>query len=136
MPDKVVANLHLGVASLVAGGETLDGAEFAASLSAAGLKVDALKLSIPGHTKLAFTGTLLPHPAGASLAGDVRLELASLRELVTWLLPEQAEAIDKVWSGQRGQLDLSGTNRCQRRAHPLQRRRGHPRRAEADGNLD
>ena len=108
VPDKVVANLHLGVASLVAGGETLDGAEFAASLSAAGLKVDALKLSIPGHTKLAFTGTLLPHPAGASLAGDVRLESASLRELVTWLLPEQAEAIDKVWSGQRGQLDLSG----------------------------
>lgn len=108
LPDKVIANLHLGVASLVAGGETLDGAELAASLSARSLKVEALKLSIPGHTRLAFAGTFLPQPSGASVSGDVRLESASLRELVTWLLPDKADAIDKVWTGQRGQLDLSG----------------------------
>ena len=108
LPDQVVLNLRLGIASLMAGGETLEGAELSATLSAKSLKVDALKLSIPGHTKLSFTGSLLPQPAGSALSGDLRLESASLRELVTWLLPEQAKSIEAVWSGLRGQLDLSG----------------------------
>src|SRR5262245_10670200 len=108
LPDQVELNLRLRVASLLAGGETLEGTELSTTLSAKGLKVDALKLSIPGHTRLSFTGSLLPQPAGSALSGDLHLESASLRELVTWLLPEQAKSIEAVWSGLRGQLDLSG----------------------------
>ena len=106
MPEGVDGRLILNVGTLTAGGETMEGARLEAELADRGLIIHQLSATLPGQTKAKFSGLLFASSEKPQLAGDLEIEAANTRELVSWLAPEWKAAIAEHWSGARGKLSL------------------------------
>jgi uncharacterized protein involved in outer membrane biogenesis len=106
LPDNVSGRVALEVNSLIAGGETLDGAKLDATVSRQQLTIRRLETLLAGQTKFAFSGSLIVGEHGPQLIGDVDVDSLAIRDLVMWAAPDKARGIGEVWSGARGRLVL------------------------------
>ncbi|HHN73527.1 MAG TPA: AsmA family protein, partial [Thermopetrobacter sp.] len=105
LPPDVLLRLDLSASSLTAGGETLQGVHLSLDASAEQLAVNAFSTTLPGGSRLAFTGQLLPAET-PQLSGAVEFESRALRDFVLWAAPARADAVSRLWTGARGRLVL------------------------------
>ena len=108
LPHRVEGNLRFAVTSLVFGGEVLGGVKLHAEIEQDRLRINTLEGSMPGQTRGRFVGSFLPSGEASQLSGDLELNSVSLRDFVNWAAVDYKSEIDKVWSGARGRLKLTG----------------------------
>jgi uncharacterized protein involved in outer membrane biogenesis len=106
LPEGLDGKLTLDVGTLMAGGEKLEGAHLEVELADRGLVVHELKATMPGQTGARFSGLLFASSEKPQLAGDLEIDSANSRELLSWLMPEWKQGIARHWSGARGKLSL------------------------------
>ncbi len=106
LPEKLTANVRLGIKSLVVAGSSLDGASLDATISRRQLVFRRLEVQLPGQTRFGFSGAFVAGASGPQLIGDIDLDSLAIRDLVEWAAPSSARDIARVWSGSRGQLNF------------------------------
>ncbi len=108
LPANSQIHFEAGITSLITGGETLSKALLLGDISPQAMRFKEASASLPGQTRAQFAGVILP--AGTDglpqLAGELKVQSISLRELVIWAAPDMAEATKTVWSGARGRAKL------------------------------
>ncbi|MGB7205756.1 MAG: AsmA family protein [Anderseniella sp.] len=108
MPADSSLSFDIGVTSVIAGGQRLSRARLTGQASPQSTQITNISATLPGQTKLSFSGLVLPAgPDGLTqLAGQITTDSASLRELVSWTLPQHAKSISEQWTGARGRARL------------------------------
>ena len=108
LPPDVILRLDLTAASLLSGGEALESLRVALEATSEELDIRSLSTSLPGGSRLSFSGRLLAAVKEPQLSGAGRFTSRSFRDFVLWALPEQAPALRRIWTGARGQLEVGG----------------------------
>lgn len=110
LPADTSIRFDTAITSLVVGGETLTRVSLAGQMTPDSLRIIKAEAGLPGQSRTSFSGILLPaiNDAPPQLAGELSLDSISVRDLVTWAVPDRAAAIGKVWTGARGRARISG----------------------------
>ncbi len=110
LPQQTAVSFDAAIASVVVGGETLTRVRMAGSASPDNLRIASSSATLPGQTSISFNGLVLPgiEDTVPQLAGEVTADSVSLRDLAVWAMPARRKAIDDVWTGARGRVNLTG----------------------------
>ena len=107
LPEDVLLQLDLSVSSLRIGGESLNNFHTVIDADIDRIAIESLSTTLPGGSRLAFHGQLLPLSDLPQLSGDVDFESRDLRGFVFWALPAHQAALARLWRGARGRLSLN-----------------------------
>jgi hypothetical protein len=106
IPRQVEFEGSLRVASLVAGGASLDRVKLSVALQDDALRIRELSADLPGQARGLFKGLFVSTDAGPQLLGDLSGEAASLKDFVQWAWPEALKAVGSRWTGSRGRFKV------------------------------
>ncbi|VAV95786.1 hypothetical protein MNBD_ALPHA08-294, partial [hydrothermal vent metagenome] len=107
MPEKVHLRTVIDLKTLVLAGQTLDGASIDLEVAESTLKINRLKVALPGQTRATFKGGLLAGEQQPQLIGDLTLDMISLKDFVKWAADDYKREVDQKWSGARGRFKLA-----------------------------
>lgn len=106
-PKKVHMHTVIDLKTLVLAGQTLDGAKIDVEVAESTLKINHLSVALPGQTRATFKGGLLAGEKQPQLAGDLTLDMISLKGFTKWVAVGFEREIDQKWSGGRGRFKLA-----------------------------
>ena len=93
--------------TLVIAGQTRDGAIIDLEWAESTLKINRLKVALPGQTRATFKGGMLAGEQQPQLIGDLTLDMISLKDFVKWAADDYKREVDQKWSGARGRFKLA-----------------------------
>jgi hypothetical protein len=108
LPENTAIRFKSAITSMIIGGETLTQVQLEGQMSPSNLRISRAVAGLPGQTRAAFNGILLPPSNGnqPQLAGQLKAGSVSLRDLAVWAFPDHAGTMAQVWSGARGRANL------------------------------
>ena len=104
MPSGFSAALSVGSDQLLSGGETIEDAKIALSVSAERIKLENLAGILPGRTNFKMNGLYLPDEKTPQFIGEIGLDALDGRTLANWFRP----GMYKDGEGNVGRLTMAG----------------------------